>query len=65
MAQTAVDRSPTSVHQISGAKGTFYEIGFGSETERVQMVIDGQGRMISLVSKARVESGQHGEKPSP
>lgn len=65
MAQTAVDRSPTSVHQISGAKGTFYEIGFGSETERVQMVIDGQGRMISLVSKARFESGQHGEKPSP
>jgi len=63
VAQTVADRSPSSVREFFGGKGTFYEIGFGGDSERIQMVIDDLGRLVSFASKANFAPRQTGEKP--
>jgi len=65
VAQTVADRSPSSVLQVFGGKGTLYEIGFGGESGRIHMVIDDLGRLVSFASKANFAPGQPGEKPKP
>jgi hypothetical protein len=65
VAQTVADRSPASVLQVLGDKGTLYEIGFGGESGRIHMVIDDLGRLVSFASKANFAPGQPGEKPKP
>jgi len=64
-AQTVTDRSPSSVLQVFGGKGTIYEIGFGGESGRIHMVIDDLGRLVSFASQANFAPGQPGEKPKP
>ena len=65
VAQTVADRSPSSVRQVFGGKGTFYEIGFGGDTERIHIVIDDLGRLVSFVSKVDFPPDQPVEKPKP
>ncbi len=65
VAQTVADRSPASVREVFGGEGTFYEIGFVGDSERIDMVIDDLGRLVSFASKAHFTPGQPGEKPKP
>jgi hypothetical protein len=65
VAQTVADRSPSSVREVFGGKGTFYEIGFGGDSEHVHLVIDDLGRLVSFASKANFAPGQPAEKPKP
>ena len=65
MTQTVRDVSPSSVRQVFGGKGAFYEIGFNGESERVHLVIDDLGRLVSFASKANLGLDQPGEKPKP
>jgi hypothetical protein len=55
VAQTVANRSPSSVLEVFGGKGTFYEIGFAGDSDHIQMVIDQQGRLVSFASKANLK----------
>lgn len=65
VAQTVADRSPSSVREVFGGKGTFYQIAFAGDSDHIQMVIDDLGRLVSFASKANFAPGQPGEKPKP
>lgn len=62
---TLADRSPASVREIFGDKGTFYEVGFKDAGGSIQMVIDDAGRLVSFTSKASSSSNQREKKMKP